>query len=188
MGLLAVAGAGLGIAGQIMSYNAQVRQAQTQATQAIKSMNKELMNLEITRQDSFDAAVQEITKTRLNSMGLIGSVDAAVNEEMTGRTARLIQRSVRGDEARAVSSIQENYDRKSNEIDLNKETSLKSTQDYISNIQLPSRDALFLGIVGSAVQAFTGIQGMKADALSKGMDWDFWKGAVPRAAVPITKA
>ena len=45
-------------------------------------------------------------------MQLNSGVKAAVNETMSGRTANLIVRAAEGDTARAVSSIQDNYQRK----------------------------------------------------------------------------
>lgn len=188
----AVAKAGLGIVGSVMSYNTQAQAAKAQAEAmkqqadvAIQSMNREFMNYEIERQDAFDAAVQEITKTRLNAMQLNSSVEAAVSEEMAGggRTADRIIRSVHADEARSVASIQENYDRKSNEIDLNKETTLLSTKNYIAGLKppsAPSKEGLFLDITSNIVGGITAGQAAKTDALSKGYDWDFWKGATKK--------
>ena len=50
-----------------------------------------------------------------------------------GRTADRLIRAGEADTARAVGSIQDNYSRKSNEIDLNKETTALSTKEYIAN-------------------------------------------------------
>ena len=175
----AAASAGLGIASSVMQYRAAGEQAKAQAEGAIKSMNREFMNDEIERQDAFDAAVEDITKTRLNALDLTSSVNAAVNEEIgNGRTAALLERNVQGDEARNVASIQSNYESKSNEIDLNKETQLLSTKEYISNIKPPSKTALMLNIASNIVGGITGANNAKAEAATKGMDWDFWKGAV----------
>lgn len=188
----AVAKAGLGIVGSVMSYNAQAQAAKAQAEAmkqqadvAVQSMNREFMNYEIERRDAFDSAVQEITKTRLNAMQLNSSVEAAVSEEMSGggRTADRIIRSAHADEARNVASVQENYQRKSNEIDLNKETSLISTKNYIAGLKppsAPSKASLFFDVASSVVGGITSGQSMKSDALSKGYDWDFWKGAVTK--------
>lgn len=188
----AVAKAGLGIVSSVMSYNDQAKAAQAQAEAmkqqadvAIQSMNREFMDYEIERQDAFDAAVQEITKTRLNAMQLTSQVEAAVSEEMAGggRTADRIIRSAHADEARTVASIQDNYARKSNEIDLNKETTLLSTKNYIAGLKppsAPSRAGLFFDIASNVVGGITSGQAAKTDALSKGYDWDFWKGAIKK--------
>lgn len=185
-----VAQAGLSIAGSIMNYKAQAQAAQAQgeamaqqATYAIQSMNREFANYEIERRDAFDAAVQEITKTRLNAMQLNSQVEAAVAEEMAGggRTADRIMRSVHADEARSVASIQDNYQRKSNEIDLNKETTLLSTKNYIAGLKppsAPSKFGLLLDMASAGVNAYTSGNMAKNDALSKGYKWDFWKGVV----------
>lgn len=188
----AVAKAGLGVAGSVMSYNAQASAAKQQAEAmkqqadvAVQSMNREFMNYEIERRDAFDAAVNEITKTRINAMQLNSSVEAAVSEEMAGggRTADRIIRSVHADEARSVASIQDNYQRKSGEIDLNKETALLSTKNYIAGLKppsAPSKAGMFLDITSNVVGGITAGETMKTDALSKGYDWDFWKGATTR--------
>ena len=188
----AVAKAGLGVAGAVMSYNAQASAAKQQAEAmkqqadvAVQSMNREFMNYEIERRDAFDAAVNEITKTRLNAMQLNSSVEAAVSEEMAGggRTADRIIRSVHADEARSVASIQDNYQRKSGEIDLNKETALLSTKNYIAGLKppsAPSKAGMFLDITSNVVGGITAGKTMETDALSKGYDWDFWKGATTR--------
>lgn len=185
-----VAQAGLSIAGSVMNYQAQAQAAQAQgeamaqqATYAIQSMNREFANYEIERRDAFDAAVQEITKTRLNAMQLNSQVEAAVAEEMAGggRTADRIIRSVHADEARSVASIQDNYQRKSNEIDLNKETTLLSTKNYIAGLKppsAPSRFGLLLDVASAGVNVYTSGTMAKNDALSKGYNWNFWKGVV----------
>lgn len=188
----AVAKVGLGVVGSVMSYNAQASAAKQQAEAmkqqadvAVQSMNREFMNYEIERRDAFDAAVNEITKTRLNAMQLNSSVEAAVSEEMAGggRTADRIIRSVHADEARSVASIQDNYQRKSGEIDLNKETALLSTKNYIAGLKppsAPSKAGMFLDITSNVVGGITAGKTMETDALSKGYDWDFWKGATTR--------
>lgn len=185
-----VAQAGLSIAGTMMQQYGMEQAAAAQgqamrqtADSAIQSMNYGFMDYEIERRDAFDAAVQEIAKTRLNAMQLNSQVEAAVAEEMGGggRTADRIIRSAYGDEARAIASIQENYARKSNEIDLNKETNLLSTKNYIASLKppdMPSRLGMYLGMASGALSGYTTAKQMQNDALSKGAKWDFWKGAV----------
>jgi len=185
-----VAQAGLSIAGSVMNYQGQVQAAQAQgeamaqqAKYATQSMNREFMNYEIERRDAFDSAVQEITKTRLNAMQLNSQVEAAVAEEMSGggRTADRIIRSAQADEARSVASVQDNYQRKTNEIDLNKETTLLSTKNYIAGLKppsAPSKFGLLLDVASAGVNAYTSGNMAKNDALSKGYKWDFWKGVV----------
>lgn len=181
MGGLAVAAqAGLGIVGQMTTYNAQVEQAQAQADAAVKSMNYNIQNLEVSRQDAFDAAVEQIAKIRMKGMTTGATVDAAVNEEMSGRTAKLIKRAVRGDEARASASVQDNYDRKSNEITMNEENSIVGTRSYLDSIKAPDPTSLYLGIAGSLVGAYTGIKNQQNDALSKGFDWNIWSGSITK--------
>lgn len=184
----AVAQGVLGVASSIIGYQAQVQQAAAQgeaakanAESAIKQMNREFQNYEAERSDAFDAAVNEIIKTRLNAQELNAQVEAAVAETMEGRTADIIRRKVKGDEARTVASIQENYERKSDEIDLNKETTLLNTKDYVSKLKVPeapSPVAAALGAVSAIIGADTMAKTARADAISKGAKWDFWKGAV----------
>lgn len=177
----------IGAASAIMSYKAQVdaAAAQGEATKqngklAIQQMNREFQNYEAERVDAFDAAVNEIIKTRLNSQALNAQVDAAVNETMEGRTADLIRRKVRGDEARTVDSVRDNYERKGNEIDLNKETALEKTKAYVNNLKAPKAPSALsavLGVASAVVGADTMAKTAKADALSKGTKWSFWHGA-----------
>lgn len=170
----------LGIAGSVMSANAQADAMRSQANSAITSMNFSFQTYEMERHDAFDSAVEEIAKTRINAMQLNSKVAAAVSEEMSGggRTADRILRSAQADEARTVSSIQDRYKQKSNEIDLNKESTLVSTKNYLSGLQsqMPSKTALALDAVSSGLEAYTSANKMKSDARAKGMKFDFWKG------------
>lgn len=184
----AVAQGVLGAASSVMSYKAQVDQAAAQGEAAkqngeaaIKQMNREFQNYEAERTDAFDAAVNEIIKTRLNAQELDAQVEAAVGETMEGRTADLISRKVRGDEARSVASVQDNFSRKNNEVDLNKETSLLKTKDYVSKLKAPEAPSMLsaaLGVASAVLGADTMAKTAQADAKAKGLKWDFWKGAV----------
>ena len=183
-------GAGLQIAGVVVGQSeaeanakAQGEAVKQQAQNAIRGMNHEFQNYEMERQDAFDSAVQEITNTRLAAMQLGSQVEAAINEEMSGRTADLLKRNVKGDEARAIDSVKDNYERRSNEIDLNKETSLINTKAYVAGMKAPrapSRLGALINIASIGVNAYTSAMNSKTDALSKGMDWDYHKGAVPK--------
>lgn len=179
----AAAQAGLSIMGTIAGANAQNKALQQQATAAVSNMNYNFQNYEMQRQDAFDEAVTEIEKTRLNAMQLNSSVEAAVNEDLSGggRTAQLIMRSVQGDEARNVGAVKENYRQKSNEIDLNKESIAKGTQmnlDALKDAAKTNAKAARLGIVSSIIGGVTSGMSAKNDAISKGYDWDFFQGTV----------
>lgn len=144
---------GLQVAGDYMGQRAQ-------AKAAITEMNWNIMDLEQQRTDAFDQAVAEISNTRLNSMQLNSGVKAAVNETMSGRTANLIVRAAEGDTARAVSSIQDNYQRKSNEVDLNRERQVKSTHEFLENLnasapKMPSRFTNFLSSAATGLNNYT---------------------------------
>lgn len=128
----AMAGATMGMKVlQLQQQNKANAQAyQAKANDAIYEMNNSFANYEQERQDAYDEAVNSIMKTQLNALQLNSQVQAAVNEDMAGggRTADQIMRSVSADTARNVASIQDNYKRKSNEIDLNKLSVYKSTK------------------------------------------------------------
>lgn len=155
---------GLQVAGDYMGQRSAASAAQAtmnaQAKAAITEMNWNIMDLEQQRTDAFDNAVAEISNTRLNSMQLNSGVKAAVNETMSGRTANLIVRSAEGDTARAVSSIQDNYQRKSNEVDLNRERQVLNTHQYLENLnasapKMPSRFTNFLSSAATGLGNYT---------------------------------
>ncbi len=167
--------------GQSSAASATQAAMQAQADAAVREMNYAWQNYEAERTDAFDAAVREIEKTRINALGLNGSVRGAVIENISGNTANLLIRNAEGDTARAVSSIQDNYQRKSNEIDLNKEAKVISTQDYLKNLnasapKTPSRFANFLNFAGNALGAYTSVQNQKNLVQAAGQDFDFWTG------------
>lgn len=152
--------------GQSSTAKAAQQAMNQQAKAAITEMNFNIQNLEQERTDAFDNAVAEISNTRLNSLQLNSQVKAAVSETMSGRTAGLIVRATEGDTARAVSSIQENYQRKSNEIDLNREQVVNSTHAYLENLnasapKMPSRLTNFMTFAGNALNAYASAQSSK---------------------------
>lgn len=160
---------GLSVASDYMGQRAQAKAAQAtmnaQAKAAITEMNWNIMDLEQQRTDAFDDAVAEISNTRLNSMQLNSGVKAAVNETMSGRTANLIVRAAEGDTARAVASIQDNYSRKSNEVDLNRERQVKNTQQYLENLnasapKMPGRFTNFLSSAATGLGNYTQAQNL----------------------------
>lgn len=162
---IAVAQVGLQTFGSYLGQKSSARAAQemmnAQAKAAIREMNYNISNLEQERIDAFDHAVADISNVRLNSLQLNSGVKAAVNETMSGRTANLIVRAAEGDTARAVASIQDNYDRKSNEVDLNRERAVLSTEAYLKNLnasapKMPSRLSNFVSFAGNAINAWAG--------------------------------
>lgn len=170
-------GTALEIGGNYLGQRAAYKQAQAQidaqAKAAITQMNYAFQNYEQERTDAFDSAVSEIMETRTNAQQLNSGVKAAIAENATGRTAGLLMRTTEGDTARTISSIKDNYDRKSNEVDLNKENVYKSTRDYISNLnasapKMPSRFTNFMTSAVSAIGYTTTALNQKADVLSKG--------------------
>lgn len=182
-----IASVGLDIYGNYMGQKATASAAQkamnAQAQAAITEMNYAFQNYEQERTDAFDAAVAEIFKTRTNAQQINSTVKAAVNENMSGRTADLLVRTVEGDTARAVSSIQDNYARKSNEIDLNKEATAKGTTAYIKNLnasapKMPSRFANFVVTGASALGTYTTVMGQKNTIKASGKKYNWWTGGV----------
>ena len=162
---MAALGAGLSIAGQYMGARAQAKalQAQYNAQRqaAVTNMNFQLQGLEQQRNDAFDAAVNNLMKIKGQQQKLNSGVKAAVNENISGRTAALLIRNAEGDMARASASIKDNYARKSNEVDLNKEASYLQAKTTIDNLgksvqsQAPSRSSLLFGAMGTALGAYT---------------------------------
>ena len=93
----------------------------------------------------------------------------------------MLVRSVEGDTARAVDSVKGNYARQSNEIDLNEDSTFKSTSSYIDNLnatapKMPGRFANFMSSANTILQNTTATLNQKADVEAKGQKWDWWKG------------
>lgn len=181
-----VAQLGLQAMGMRQQYSSQAKMLEAQARGATKEMNYAFQNYEQERQDSFDAAVNDITKTRINQMQLNSQVHAAIAEGYSGggRTANRLMRAAEADTSRTISSIQDNYMRKSNEIDLNKESTALSTKDYINNlieqgkISKKQKFADILGLAGTALSGYSKYRDLRLASEDKGGSWNFWKGAV----------
>lgn len=122
----------------------------------IQSMNYSFQNYETQRRALFASQIEAMTKMRLQSKRQEASVKAAVNEELAGggRTASLINRSVRADESRASSQAQANYERQNNEIDLNKETTLINTKNAINSIAPVETPSYFTSLMNVASDFF----------------------------------
>ena len=123
----------------------------------VQSMNYNLQNLEQERRDIFEATVQELERTQLQGRRLSSSVNTAVNEGLSGggRTASLLMRSSEADTNRAVQSVKDNYRKRSNEIDLNKEAALLNTKAQIRSIREVQKPS-FLGTLVSLGTAYLG--------------------------------
>lgn len=186
---------GLDTLGSYMGQRSQAAAAQAsmqaQADAAIRELNYSWQNYEAERTDAFDAAVQEIENTRINALGLNSSVRGAVIENMSGNTANLLIRNAEGDTARAVASIQDNYGRKSNEIDLNKDFKRMSTEDYLKNLnasapKMPGRFANFVSTAASGLKYYTGAMDQKNKVMAAGQDYNWWTGGAKRKAVSFS--
>ncbi len=104
----------------------------------IKSMNYSLANLEVEREDAFDATVNDLMKNAFQGHRQERMVEAAVNEGVGnggGRTAQLLKRMTAMDTNRALASIKENYMRRSNEIDINKEATMLNADRQVKSIR-----------------------------------------------------
>lgn len=125
---------------EIMSNNDALEkqaQANNKTIQSmIQSMNYSFQNFEQNRRDAFEATISQLEKVKLQGNRQVGSVLSAVNEGIVGggRTANLIVRSAQADVNRTTNSIKENYAKRMNEIDLNKETTLLNTKAQINAI------------------------------------------------------
>ena len=138
MGVIGASGAAvMSVEAQNKSLEAQARANVQTAKNLITSMNYSFQNLEQERADAFDATIDDLQKIKLQGGRLQKQVEAAVNEGLSGggRTADLINRAVRADTNRAIDSSKDNYRRKSNEIDLNKEAQALNTTAQISSIK-----------------------------------------------------
>lgn len=145
---------------------AQQKQMAEQATNAIKSMNYALSNFEQERRDAFDTAVKQLEKNQLASYSLISSVQSAVSENMgDSKTGRLLIRSTNADVHRTTTSIKDNYSRRSNEVDLNKELQVLQTQNFIKGLhppKLPSTLENIITVGASTLSGYTKYQNWKA--------------------------
>lgn len=188
-------GTGLSIVGGFLGNRSQVAalQAQYDAQRkaAITQMNYQLQNYEQNRTDAFDSAINELVQIRSQQQKLNGSVKAAIAENISGRTADMIERNAEGDVARVYASVQDNYDRKSNEIDLNKEATLRNTKAYVNNIgataqaNTPSKATPWINALAQTLGAYTTVEKQKASYIGQGLlgddsnnYYDFWTGRV----------
>lgn len=132
----AIIGSLMSVANQNKALAAQSRANAQTARSYIHSMNYNLQGLEQQRRDAFEAAIQELEKTKLQGNRQEAGVVAAVNEGIAGggRTARLLVRSAEADTNRAVSSVKSNYRKKSNEIDLNREAALFNGKQAVASV------------------------------------------------------
>lgn len=178
----AVAQVGLQAMGMYQQYSSQAKYLEAQATGAIKEMNYAFQNYEIERQDAYDSAVNDIIKTRINQLQLNSQVNAAIAEGYAGggRTANRLKRAAEADTSRTVASIQDNYTRKSNEVDLNKESALISTNDTLENLKKQgkiSKWQKFSDIAQLSATAISGYNEYKTQAQAAknaGGSFNFW--------------
>lgn len=141
----------------------------------LQSMNYTFQNYETQRRAAFAAQIDAMTKDRMNAYRQEASVKAAVNEELAGggRTANLINRSVRADESRVASQSQANYQTKMNEIDLNKEAALISTRNAINSIpsvETPSYLTQGMEMFSDFMQTYNTLQGIKSMRKKAGVE------------------
>ena len=146
-----------GIYSQNKALEAQGHANLATARSMVTSMNYSLQNLEQERRDIFEATVQELERTQLQGRRLTSSVSAAVHEglEGGGRTANLLVRSADADTHRAMASVKDNYQKKSNEVDLNKEATLMNTRAQIRSIREVQKP-LLLGTLAQLGTAYLG--------------------------------
>lgn len=146
-----------GIYSQNKALEAQGHANLATARSMVTSMNYSLQNLEQERRDIFEATVQELERTQLQGRRLTSSVSAATSEGLQGggRTANLLVRSAEADTHRAMASVKDNYQKKSNEVDLNKEAALMNTRAQIRSIREVQKPAL-LGTLAQLGTAYLG--------------------------------
>ena len=146
-----------GIYSQNKALEAQGHANLATARSMVTSMNYSLQNLEQERRDIFEATVQELERTQLQGRRLTSSVSAAISEGLQGggRTANLLVRSAEADTHRAMASVKDNYQKKSNEVDLNKEATLMNTKAQIRSIRDVQKPSL-LGTIAQLGTAYLG--------------------------------
>ncbi|WP_251454838.1 virion core protein, T7 gp14 family [Veillonella intestinalis] len=156
---------GLSLLGSYNSWKAEREEAKAvgrqmaeQATNAIRTMNFAFQNYEEERRDAFESALSNLEKLNINASGLTGSVDNAVSEEMgDSNTGRLLSRATHAEALRSALAEKDNYRRKSNEVDLNKEQQLEYTKSYTAGLhppRLPSKGELFFRLANTGFNAY----------------------------------
>lgn len=187
--VVAVGSALVDVYAQNKSLEAQARANVQTAKNIITSMNYGFQNLEQERADAFDATVADLQKIRLQGGRLTSQVSAAVNEGLAGggRTANLLKRSAQADTNRALSSARDNYRRKSNEIDLNKESQAMEAKGRLNSIAQVEKPSLWSTLLklGTAYyraeQTGDAIQGIRAQGGVK--DSNSWSHSTDPFAV-----
>lgn len=170
-------GMGMQLLSAYNNYRAQRRQAEAQADQiiaqakgAIKTMNYSLGNFENERRNAFEASVAQLGAIRMQARGLEESVQASTGEYQSGKTAKLLVRSTKADGLRTTNQVKDNYIRKSDEIDQNKERVFLSTREYLSHLETPRIPTLIGGILsqaGALMSAYNDYKNMNANRISK---------------------
>ena len=170
-------GLGLDIWSAYSNYMSSRRQAEAQADQiiaqakgAIKTMNYSLGNFENERRNAFEASVAQLGAIRMQARGLEESVQASTGEYQSGKTAKLLVRSTKADGLRTTNQVKDNYIRKSDEIDQNKERVFLSTREYLSHLETPRIPTLIGGILsqaGALMSAYNDYKNMNANRISK---------------------
>lgn len=170
-------GMGMQLLSAYNNYRAQRRQAEAQADQiiaqakgAIKTMNYSLGNFENERRNAFEASVAQLGAIRMQARGLEESVQASTGEYQSGKTAKLLVRSTKADGLRTTNQVKDNYIRKSDEIDQNKERVFLSTREYLSHLETPRIPNLIGGILsqaGALMSAYNDYKNMNANRISK---------------------
>ena len=137
-------------------------------------MNYSLGNFENERRNAFEASVNQLTAIRLQARGLEASVENTTGEYQNGKTAKLLVRSVKADGLRTANQVKDNFIRKSDEIDQNKERVSLSTMEYLSKLETPRIPTLLGGILsqaGQIMQSYNAYKNMANDrAVKLGMD------------------
>lgn len=161
---MAVGSAALGLYGQNKALEAQGRANAQTAKNLLMSMNYSLQNMEQERADAFDATIDELEKLKIQGNRLTSQVSASVNEGLAGggRTANLIKRASQADVDRSEVNAKENYHRKSNEIDLNKESVLLSTKNQIGSIKQVEKPSILSSLMTLGTAYYSGLQTQEA--------------------------
>jgi hypothetical protein len=153
-----------------------------QIKSAVKSTNYDFQNFSQMRRDAYESAVEELIKIRTNQQSLQSSVSAGLNEnfESGGRTVDLLERSTYGDEARAVSSMQQNLLKQNQEINYNMLMAQNNLHNYVNSIEKPDYKGMMTSTLLDTYSAFAQANDKESSLNMKGYETTIWGKVIPK--------
>ncbi len=153
-----------------------------QIKSAVKSTNYDFQNFSQMRRDAYESAVEELIKIRTNQQSLQSSVSAGLNEnfESGGRTVDLLERMTYGDEARAVSSMQQNLLKQNQEINYNMLMAQNNLHNYVNIIEKPDYKGMMTSTLLDTYSAFAQANDKESSLNMKGYETTIWGKVIPK--------